>query len=70
MLLLLKVVMMMHVVEMIQWWGVMAEIFIIIYKEIDIKSVNRVDNTFIFYCEYGYMKKLSLTIMVVSTDDQ
>ena len=70
MLLLLKVVMMMHVVEMIQWWGVMAEIFIIIYKEIDIKSVNRVDNTFIFYCEYGYMKKLSLTIMVMSTDDQ
>ena len=53
MLLLLKVVMMMHVVEMIQWWGVMAEIFIIIYKEIDIKSVNRVDNTFIFCCEYG-----------------
>ena len=48
----------------------MAEIFIIIYKEIDIKSVNRVDNTFIFYCEYGYMKKLSLTIMVMSTDDQ
>ena len=36
----------------------MAAIFIIIYKEIDIKSVNRVDNTFIFYCEYGYMKKL------------
>ena len=64
--------MMMHVVEMIHWWGVIAEVFIIIYKEIDIKSVNRVDNTFIFsfYCEYGYMKKLSLTIMVMSTDDQ